>query len=210
MSSEKSPRAILLRACLSWRHDTATPRHEHQVFEGKGSLECGHVGAPRACIEIAYKPRTVAYPDVRADRSPFTFPDRDHSTGCESSMVYPPGLENTDGRTVHPRSVRESMSSSSPSAKSVHSVLTVPAHLSPQNASELSSIWKSKDTRVENMKSFRIVGGVVRLSRTSLYSVSAPFEYSIEVEHDVRAVFAVVAPPPPPMYIRFLEMRKLR
>ena len=110
MSSEKSPRAILLRACLSWRHDTATPRHEHQVFEGKGSLECGHVGAPRACIEIAYKPRTVAYPDVRADRSPFTFPDRDHSTGCESSMVYPPGLENTDGRTVHPRSVRESMS----------------------------------------------------------------------------------------------------
>ena len=210
MSSEKSPRAILLCACLSWRHDTATPRHEHQVFEGKGSLECGHVGAPRACIEIAYKPRTVAYPDVRADRSPFTFPDRDHSTGCESSMVYPPGLENTDGRTVHPRSVRESMSSSSPSAKSVPSVLTVPAHLSPQNASELSSIWKSKDTRVENMKSFRIVGGVVRLSRTSLYSVSAPFEYSIEVEHDVRAVFAVVAPPPPPMYIRFLEMRKLR
>ncbi len=93
-----------------WRHDTATPRHEHQVFEGKGSLECGHVGAPRACIEIAYKPRTVAYPDVRAGRSPFTFPDRDHSTGCESSMVYPPGLENTDGRTVHSRSVRESMS----------------------------------------------------------------------------------------------------
>ena len=205
----KEPKSHIV-ARLRWRHDTATPRHEHQVFEGKGSLECGHVGAPRACIEIAYKPRTVAYPDVRADRSPFTFPDRDHSTGCESSMVYPPGLENTDGRTVHPRSVRESMSSSSPSAKSVPSVLTVPAHLSPQNASELSSIWKSKDTRVENMKSFRIVGGVVRLSRTSLYSVSAPFEYSIEVEHDVRAVFAVVAPPPPPMYIRFLEMRKLR
>ena len=209
MSSEKSPRAMLLRACLSWRHNTATPRHEHQVFEGKGSLECGHVGGPRACIEIEYKPRTVAYPDVRADRSPITFPDRDHATGCEASMVCPPGLECADGRTVHPRSVRESMSWSSPSAESITSLLTVPAHLSPQNASELSSIWKSKDTRVENMKSIRIVGEVVRLSRTSLYSVSAPSEHSIQVEHDVRAVFAVVAAPPPPMYIRFLQVGKL-
>ena len=123
-------------------------------------------------------------------------------------MVYPPGLESTDGRIVHPRSVQESMSWSSPSAESVP-LLTVPTHLSPQNASELPSIWKSKDTRVENMKSFRIVGEVVRLSRTSLYSVSAPFEYSIEVEHDVRAVFAIVASPPPPMYIRFLQVGKL-
>ena len=53
MSSEKSPRAMLLRACLCWRRDTATPRQEHCGFEGKGSLECGHIGARRACIEIA-------------------------------------------------------------------------------------------------------------------------------------------------------------
>ena len=53
MSSEKSPRAMLFRAGLGWRRDTATPRQEHRVFEGKGSLECGHIGAPRACIEIA-------------------------------------------------------------------------------------------------------------------------------------------------------------
>ena len=205
---EKSPRAMLLCACLGWRRITATPRLEHQMFEGKGPLECRHIGAPRACKEIACKPRTVAYPDVCADHSPFTFPDRDHSTGCESSMIYPPGLESTDGRTVHPRSVRESMSWSSPSAESV-ALLTVPAHLSPQNASELSSIWKSKDARVENMKSIRIVGEVVRLSRTSLYSVSAPFKHSIEVEHDVPAVFAVVGAPPPPMYIRLLQVGKL-
>ena len=72
---EKSPRAMLLCACLGWRRITATPRLEHQMFEDKGPLECRHIGAPRACIEIAYKPRTVAYPDVRADHSPFTFPD---------------------------------------------------------------------------------------------------------------------------------------
>ena len=114
-------------------------------------------------------------------------------------MVYPPGLEGTDGRTVHPRSVRESMSWSSPSAESVTSVLTVPAHLSPRNASELSSIWKSKDTRVENMKSVRIVGEVVRLLKMSLKLVSSPLEYCVEVEHDVRRIFTVVAPPPPPM-----------
>ena len=101
MSSEKSPRAMLLRACLSWRHDTATPRHEHQVFEGKGSLECGHVGGPRAC-RIAYKPHAVAYPDVRADRSANHLPGPDHTTGCEASMVYLARLEIADGRTVHP------------------------------------------------------------------------------------------------------------
>ena len=125
-------------------------------------------------------------------------------------MIYPPGLESTEGQSVHPRGVRESISSSSPSAKSVATVLTVPAHLSPRNANELSSIWKSKDTRVENMKSIRIVGEVVRLSRTSMYSVSAPFEYGVEVEHDVRGVLAVVAAPPPPMDIRFLQVGKLR
>ena len=124
-------------------------------------------------------------------------------------MVYPPGLESTDGRIVHPKSVRESMSWSSPSTESITPLLTAPAHLSPQNASELSSVWKSKDARVENMKSIRIVGEVVRLSRTSLYSVSTPFEHSIEVEHDVRAVFAVVGAPPPPMYIRFLQVGQL-
>ena len=105
--------------------------------------------------------------------------------GCESSMVYPPGLESTDGRTVHPRSVRESMSWSSPSAESVPSVLTVPAHLSPRNASELSSVWKSKDARVENMKSIRIVGEVVRLLWMSLMLDLTPFEYDVEVEHGI-------------------------
>ena len=50
---EKSPRAMLLRACLGWRRDTATPRQEHCGFEGKGSLECGHFGAPRTCVGIA-------------------------------------------------------------------------------------------------------------------------------------------------------------
>jgi hypothetical protein len=53
ISSEKSPRAMLLRACLDWRRDTATPRQEHCGFEGKGSLECGHFGAPRTCVGIA-------------------------------------------------------------------------------------------------------------------------------------------------------------
>ena len=53
ISSERSPRAMLFRACLGWRRDTATPRQEHRGFEGKGSLECGHFGAPRTCIEIA-------------------------------------------------------------------------------------------------------------------------------------------------------------
>lgn len=101
------------------------------------------------------------------------------------------------------------MSWSSPSAESITSLLTVPAHLSPQNASELSSIWKSKDTRVENMKSIRIVGEVVRLSKRSLHSVSAPIEDGVEVEHDVRRVFAIVTAPPPPMDIRFLQMGKL-
>ena len=125
-------------------------------------------------------------------------------------MNYPPGPEYMGGRTIHPISVRESMSWSSPSAESITSLLTVPAHLSPQNASELSSIWKSKDTRVENMKSIRIVGEVVRLSKMSLHSVSAPLEYGVEVEHDVRGVFAVMAAPPPPMDIRFLQVGKLR
>ena len=77
------------------------------------------------------------------------------------------------------------MSWSSPSTESITSLLTVPAHLSPQNASELSSIWKSKDTRVENMKSIRIVGEVVRLLRMSLMLVLAPFEYDVEVEHGI-------------------------
>ena len=125
-------------------------------------------------------------------------------------MNCPPSPEYMGGRTIHPISVRESMSWSSPSAESITSLLTVPAHLSPQNASELSSIWKSKDTRVENMKSIRIVGEVVRLSKMSLRSVSAPLEDGVEVEHDVRGVFAVVAAPPPPMDIRFLQVGKLR
>ena len=51
--SEKSPRAMLLCACLGWRRDTATPRLEHRLFESKGPLECRHFGAPRTCIEIA-------------------------------------------------------------------------------------------------------------------------------------------------------------
>ena len=50
---EKSPRAMLLRACLGWRRDTATPRLEHRLFESKGPLECRYCGAPRTCIEIA-------------------------------------------------------------------------------------------------------------------------------------------------------------
>ena len=122
-------------------------------------------------------------------------------------MICPPGLECMDGRPIHPRGVQESMSWSGPSAKPVPSVLTVPAHLSPWNASELSSIWKSKDTRVENMKSIRIVGEVVRLLRMSLMLVPAPLEDSVEVEHDVRGIFAVVAAPPPSMDIRLLEVR---
>ena len=128
---------------------------------------------------------------------------------CKTSAIYPPGLGYMVGRTICPYSIQESMSKSSASAKSNASVLTALAHLSPWNTSELSSIWKLHDTRVENMKSIRIVGEVVRLSRTSLYSVSAPCEHSIEVEHDVRAVFAVVAAPPPPMYIRFLQVGEL-
>ena len=50
---EKSPRAMLLCACLGWRRDTATPRLEHQMFESKGPQECRHCGAPRTCIKIA-------------------------------------------------------------------------------------------------------------------------------------------------------------
>ena len=50
---EKSPRAMLLCACLGWRRGTATPRLEHQMFESKGPLECRYCGAPRTCIEIA-------------------------------------------------------------------------------------------------------------------------------------------------------------
>ena len=50
---EKNPRAMLLRACLGWRRDTATPRLEHQMFGSKGPLECRYCGAPRTCIEIA-------------------------------------------------------------------------------------------------------------------------------------------------------------
>ena len=55
MSSEKSPRALLFRACLSWRRDSASPRQEHRLFEGNGSLACGHSGAPHACIRIAFR-----------------------------------------------------------------------------------------------------------------------------------------------------------
>jgi len=134
-------------------------------------------------------------------------PSRVHTTGCEASMNYPPGAEYMGGRTIHPISVRESMSWSSPSTESITSLLTAPAHLSPQNASELSSIWKSKDTRVENMKSIRIVGEVVRLSKRSLYSVSAPIEDGVEVEHGVRKILAVVVAPPTSMDIRLLEVR---
>ena len=90
-----------------------------------------------------------------------------------------------DGRAMHPCSVQESMSWPSPSSDTNTSVLTVPAHLSPWNAIELSSIWKSKDTRVENMKNIRIVGEVVRLLRMSLMLVLTPFEYDVEVEHGV-------------------------
>ena len=147
----------------------------------------------------ANEPRIDACPDVHADCSPVTFTDRDRTTGCKASTIYPPGLGCMDGRTIHPRSVQESMGRSSPSAKTVTSVLTVPAHLSPRDTSELSSIWKSKDTRVENMKSIRIVGEVVRLLKMSLKLVSSPLEYCVEVEHDVRRIFTVVAPPPTPV-----------
>ena len=99
------------------------------------------------------------------------------------------------------------MSWSSPSTESITSLLTVPAHLSPQNASELSNIWKSKDARVENTKSIRIVGEVVRLSKRSLYSVSAPIEDGVEVEHGVRKILAVVVAPPTSMDVRLLEVR---
>ena len=51
----------------------------------------------------------------------------------------------------------------------------------------------------KNMKSIRIVGEVVRLLRMSQNLVSSPLEYSVEVEHDVRGIFAVVAAPPTPM-----------
>ena len=54
MSSEKSPRALLLRAYLMWRRDWASPRQEYRLFEGKGSLTCGHSGAPHACIRTAF------------------------------------------------------------------------------------------------------------------------------------------------------------
>ena len=134
-------------------------------------------------------------------------PSRVHTTGCEASMNYPPGAEYMGGLTTHPVSVRESMSWSSPSTESITSLLTAPAHLSPQNASELSNIWKSKDARVENMKSIRIVGEVVRLSKRSLYSVSAPIEDGVEVEHGVRKILAVVVAPPTSMDIRLLEVR---
>ena len=55
MSSEKSPRALLLCAYLLWRHDSASPRQKRRLFEGKGSLTCGHSGAPGACIRTAYR-----------------------------------------------------------------------------------------------------------------------------------------------------------
>ena len=43
---EKSPRAMLLCACLGWRRITATPRLGHQMFEDKGPLECRHSRGP--------------------------------------------------------------------------------------------------------------------------------------------------------------------
>ena len=57
------------------------------------------------------------------------------------------------------------------------------------------------------MKSVRIVGEVVRLLGMSLKSVSAPLKDGVEVEHDVRGIFAVVAAPPTPMDERLLEVR---
>ena len=59
------------------------------------------------------------------------------------------------------------------------------------------------------MKSIRIVGEVVRLLGMSLKSVSAPLEDGVEVEHDVRGIFAVVAAPPTPMDEGLLEVRQL-
>ena len=49
------------------------------------------------------------------------------------------------------------------------------------------------------MKSIRIVGEMVRLLRMSLNLVSTPIEDGVEVEHDVRGIFAVVGAPPTPM-----------
>ena len=59
------------------------------------------------------------------------------------------------------------------------------------------------------MKSIRIVGEVVQLSRMSLMSVSAPLKDGVEVEQDVRGIFAVVVAPPTPMDEGLLEVRQL-
>ena len=103
-------------------------------------------------LELRYASDLDESLDVCIGCSPFTFTDRSRTMVCKTSSTYPPGLECVVGHAMQSYGIRENMSKSSPSAVSTVPVLTALAHLAPRNTSELSSIWKSHDTRIENMK----------------------------------------------------------
>ena len=134
-----------------WHRYSASSRTRAENFEGKGSLTCGHPGALHTCIRMLTRRTSSCMHRVLAVH---LHGPRSREV-CKTSAIYPPGLGYMVGRTIRPYSIQESMSKSSPSAKSNASVLTALAHLSPWNTSELSSIWKLHDTRVENMKKYQ-------------------------------------------------------